>query len=199
MTSRRTVHQRTVALSLASALTFGPLIAFHFRSPPSTTENEFERVSYLSLLPARSIPTEPTVLPSQANTRPPNSLRKGLRVAESISQSAMPLPESPPSEAAQPIPAADAEAPEQPEPSASAPIKLDLATIRAANRASKSDARNLAESSGAYFGDEALSKTEQLANAIERTGKEDCIGPNAGGSILSVFVIAYMAARDKCK
>jgi hypothetical protein len=111
----------------------------------------------------------------------------------------MPLPESPPSEAAQPIPAADAEAPEQPEPSASAPIKLDLATIRAANRASKSDARNLAESSGAYFGDEALSKTEQLANAIERTGKEDCIGPNAGGSILSVFVIAYMAARDKCK
>jgi hypothetical protein len=97
------------------------------------------------------------------------------------------------------ISAVKVEVPERPELPASAPIRIDLATIRAANRASKSDARNLAENSGAYFGDEPSSKSEKLADAVTKTAKEDCIGPNPGGSILSVFVIAYMAARDKCK
>jgi hypothetical protein len=57
----------------------------------------------------------------------------------------------------------------------------------------------MAAVSGTYIGDDPVSESEQLAGAIKRTAKDDCLAPNPGGSILSVFVIAYQAARSKCK
>ena len=81
---------------------------------------------------------------------------------------------------------------------ASAPLRLDLETIRAANRASKSDAQNLAENSGTYFGDDPKSKSEKIAESVSRTGKPDCLAPNPAGSLLSVIDIAIRAAIKKC-
>ena len=88
---------------------------------------------------------------------------------------------------------------EAPHPPASAPIKLDLAAIRAANRASKSDVRKMAEVSATYIGDDPVSQSEKLAGAITRTAKEDCLDPNVRGSLLSIFAISYMAVTGKCK
>ena len=82
---------------------------------------------------------------------------------------------------------------------ASAPIKIDAATIRAANLATKTELKKMAEASGAYFGDAPVRESEKLASAIAQTAKEDCLGSKAGGSLLSVFVIPYMAARGKSK
>ncbi len=55
----------------------------------------------------------------------------------------------------------------------------------------------MAENSGAYIGDQPLSKEQQLGRDIQETAKPDCLTP--GGHLLSIFVIAYQVARDKCK
>ena len=199
MQFRRTFNQRTIALSLATILTFGPLFALHFRTPPITTENARERISYLSPLQTPSTLHELTKAPSEEKARRLVGSPKATKATGLTSQSTFSTPDTSTSEIVPLISAAKAEVLAPAELPASAPIKLDLATIRAANRASKSDVRNLAENSGTYFGDEPSSKSEKLANAITRTAKEDCIGPNPGGSLLSVFDIAYKAARDKCK
>ena len=199
MQFRRTFNQRTIALSLATTLTFAPLLALHFGNLPSTTENAPERISYLSLPQTPSAPHALAKLPSEEKAKRPVDFPKATKAIVSTYQSIASTPDTFTSEIVQSSPAAKAQAPDRPELPASAPIKLDLETIRAANRAAKSDVRNRAENSGTYFGDEPSSKSEKLADAITRTGKEDCIGPNPGGSLLSVFDIAFKAARDKCK
>ena len=197
--SGRAVTQRALALLLAAALTLGPLLALHFGRQPSTTDRAAERVLYLSLLQAPSAPRElikPAVEEKAMQfVRSPQERRVTLSTDPSRSS----VPDSPTLDPVQSISAAKVEAAERPSLPASAPIKLDLATIRAASRAAKSDVRNLAESSGAYFGDQPLSKSEKLANAVTRTAKKDCLGPNPGGSLLSAIDIAFNAARDKCK
>ena len=196
---RRTFNQRTIALSLAATLTFAPLLGLHFGNLPSTTENAPERISYLSLLQTQSTQHALTKLPSDEKVKRLVGSPKAPKATVSTYQSIASTPDTSKSEILQPSPAAEAKASERPKLPASAPIKLDLKTIRTANRAAKSDVRNLAENSGTYFGDEPSSKSEKLADAITRTGKVDCIGPNPGGSLLSVFDIAFKAARDKCK
>lgn len=43
-------------------------------------------------------------------------------------------------------------------------------------------------------------RKDPLADGIKEAGKEDCIGPNSGGTgLLSPLVAAYKAATDKCK
>ena len=199
MQFRRTFNQRTIALSLATTLTFAPLLALHFGNLPSTTENAAERISYLSLLQTPSTPHALTKLPSEEKAKRLVGSPKATKATVPTYQSIASTPDTSTSEIVQSSSAAKAKTPERPELPASAPIKLDLETFRAANRAAKSDVRNLAENSGTYFGDEPSSKSEKLADAITRTGKVDCIGPNPGGSLLSVFDIAFKAARDKCK
>jgi hypothetical protein len=196
---RRTFNQRTIALSLATTLTFAPLLALHFGKLPSTTENAPERVSYLRLVQTPSTQHSLTKLPTEERAKRLVSSPKATNHTLSTYHSIASTPDTSTSEIVQSSSAGQTRAPERPDLPASAPIQLDWKTIRAANRASKSHARNLAESSGTYFGDEPSSKSEKLADAITRTGKEDCIGPNPGGSLLSVFDIAFKAARDKCK
>jgi hypothetical protein len=38
-----------------------------------------------------------------------------------------------------------------------------------------------------------------LSSAIAETAVPDCLAPNAGGSLLSIPIIAYMAVKGKCK
>lgn len=61
--------------------------------------------------------------------------------------------------------------------------------------------RGAAHGAGQRSGNRArtLSAQEQLAQAIAQAGKPDFLVPNAGGSLLSIPVLLYMAATDKCK
>jgi hypothetical protein len=40
---------------------------------------------------------------------------------------------------------------------------------------------------------------DRLADGVAGAGKPDCIGPNAGGSLLSIITIPMAALSDKCK
>jgi type IV secretory pathway VirB10-like protein len=195
----RTFNQRAMALSLATTLTFGPLLSLHFGRLPGTTEKAPERISYLSLLPTPSAPDVLAKPPTEEKATRLVGSPKSTKATASPDQSMASAPETSPSDTVQAISAAKAEATERPELPASAPVEFDSATVRAAVRAARSDARKLAESSGTYFGDEPSSRSAKLADAIARTAKEDCIGPNPGGSLLSVFDIAFKAAIGKCK
>lgn len=118
----------------------------------------------------------------------------------STSTAAAPSADAAPAVAAPAVdagPAAALPAAPVPAPRASAPLDLGTQVIRQAARASKSQARVLAENSGAYTGDASLSKEQQLARDIQDTAKPDCLAP--GGHLLSIFVIAYQVVRDKCK
>ena len=85
----------------------------------------------------------------------------------------------------------------EPERAASAPLRLDDQVIREASRASRSEARRLADASGVHLADARPSKQERLAASVAGTGKPACLEP--GGSLLSIFVIAYQAAREACR
>jgi hypothetical protein len=42
-------------------------------------------------------------------------------------------------------------------------------------------------------------RRDRLAEGVAAAEKPDCLGPNAGGSLLSLIAIPIQAARDKCK
>jgi hypothetical protein len=81
--------------------------------------------------------------------------------------------------------------------SGTARFKYDSATIRQAYEASKSDIQKLAEKSGASLEDPKSSKHDRFQQAANRAAKPDCL--RQGGSILSLFVVAYQVATDHCK
>ena len=153
----------------------------------------------LYLLPAQAAPPARAVAQGQVVSSQPVTRR---RIEPSVVQpttlnplrSAAPHESVP--ESSEPSSQAQAQV-AAPEPPASVPLRLDLKALREASRASKSEARLMAEASGAYFGDAPVSKQEQFADAVAKTAKPPCVGP--GGSLLSIFVIAYKVAKDECR
>ena len=83
------------------------------------------------------------------------------------------------------------------EQSGTSKFKYDSATIKQAYEASKSDIQKMAERTGATLDDPKLSKHDKFQRAAERAVKPDCL--RQGGSILSLFVVAYQVATDHCK
>lgn len=81
--------------------------------------------------------------------------------------------------------------------SGTARFKYDSATIRQAYEASKSDIQKLAEKSGTSLEDPKASKHDRFQQAANRAAKPDCL--RQGGSILSLFVVAYQVVTDHCK
>lgn len=81
--------------------------------------------------------------------------------------------------------------------SGTARFKYDSATVRQAYEASKSDIQKLAEKSGNSLEDPKVSKHDRFQQAANRAAKPDCL--RQGGSILSLFVVAYQVATDHCK
>jgi hypothetical protein len=75
--------------------------------------------------------------------------------------------------------------------------KLNSAAVRAAYEASKTDIQKMAEKSGNSLEDPRLSKHDQFQQAANRAAKPDCL--RQGGSLLSLFVVAYQVATDHCK
>ena len=78
-------------------------------------------------------------------------------------------------------------------------LQFDSASIRRAYEDSKSDIQKMAETSGQPLHPPHVSKYDQFQTAASQAAKKDCLGPNSGGSLLSIFVIPFMAATDKCK
>lgn len=78
---------------------------------------------------------------------------------------------------------------------------LDLSpdVMRAAARDSRSSVRRSADASGRPLDNEPRSQADAIASSVARAGKPDCISPNEGGSLLSVFTLAYAAMRDQCR
>jgi hypothetical protein len=197
VTDRHSLTRRTFALALAAVLTLAPLFALHFRGSGSKAPTSPERISYLDF--PSSPPSAKELAPAFVPAKPRIAASENRRAQ---GPKAMPQPADSDSSGpaaiheTQQVQAAVIETPELP---ASAPIRLDAATIRAANHASKSEVRKMAAVSGTYVGDDPVSESDKLAGAITRIAKEDCLAPNPGGSILSVLVIVYQAARSKCK
>lgn len=81
--------------------------------------------------------------------------------------------------------------------SGAARYKYDSASVRQAYEASKSDIQKLAEKSGASLEAPKASKHDRFQQAANRAAKPDCL--RQGGSILSLFVVAYQVATDHCK
>lgn len=74
---------------------------------------------------------------------------------------------------------------------------FDSAGVRGAYEASKSDIQKMAEKNGTTLESSKPSKHDQFQQAANRAAKPDCL--RQGGSILSLFVVAYQVATDHCK
>lgn len=75
--------------------------------------------------------------------------------------------------------------------------KPNSAAVRAAYEASKSDIQKMAEANNKTLMTTPNSKYEKFQDSANRAAKPDCL--RQGGSILSLFVVAYQAATDHCK
>lgn len=75
--------------------------------------------------------------------------------------------------------------------------KFDSRAARLAYEESKSDIQKMAEASNKPMSTQKLTKHERFQQAADAAVKPDCV--RQGGSILSIFVIAYQAATDHCK
>jgi hypothetical protein len=76
-------------------------------------------------------------------------------------------------------------------------IKWDRDSLRRAYQESKTDIQKMAEISGKPLPKTQTTKYEKFQTAAESAVKPDCL--RQGGSILSLFVVAYQAATDHCK
>ncbi|MFA9273619.1 MAG: hypothetical protein ACEQSE_01980 [Candidatus Aquirickettsiella gammari] len=127
----------------------------------------------------KSLATPSTTTPIVENSTKNNSDEKPTRELVNI------FPENqPPTKPVDPL-------------SGTARFKYDSAAIRQAYEASKSDIQKLAGKSGASLEDPKSSKHDRFQQAANRAAKPDCL--RQGGSILSLFVVAYQVATDHCK
>ncbi len=74
---------------------------------------------------------------------------------------------------------------------------IDRTSIRRAYQDSKTELQKQAEKSGVQLADTRLTQQEKFQQAANRAAKPDCL--RQGGSILSLFVVAYQVATDHCK
>lgn len=108
---------------------------------------------------------------------------------------------TPPETLADPLAISAATTTAEPTLSASSALRingrLNSAAVRAAYEASKTDIQKMAEKSGNSLEDPRLSKHDKFQQAANRAAKPDCL--RQGGSLLSLFVVAYQVATDHCK
>lgn len=199
--------RRIGGAAFAAALTLLPLAALYWRAAPQPASAAHERVAYLpQWRPAAAMDATPRPVPAARPARaarrvavpgPPRAPAADARLAPATPTIATITDPAATTTAAAPQLPPPAALAEPAPPAASAALKIDTAVMRAAAAAGKSGARRMAEASGAYFGSAPVTQTDQLGHAVAETAKPDCIRP--GGSLLSIFVIAYEVARDKCK
>lgn len=87
----------------------------------------------------------------------------------------------------------------EPAPVASRPLRLDAQTLGRAVAGTEGAVQRMARHSGTALDTPRPSQADALASAVAKTAVPDCLAPNAGGSLLSIPVIAYTAIKGKCK
>jgi hypothetical protein len=177
---------------LAFTLTALPLIGLYlFRSQTASLESP-TRTTFIPILTVRS-----QVCPaSEQRGRKAGKVRARVRAAST--QSVDDYSPVSPTDSEQVSRAPESGSVIPPDVQSSGPMRLDASVVERAARASKSEIRRMADASGAYIGDKPIAQSERLASSMARSAKPDCLAPNSGGSVLSIFVIAYMAAAEKC-
>jgi hypothetical protein len=181
---------------MAFIFTVAPLTALYFSATPRFHTAHTEKITYL-IIPGTGMPTEqqqPTHVRSRSSNQQQSKQLPSALIPANRSAEPIPLP----FETASPIevPAAVLALPQQ---TASSPLRIDSEVIRSAIQGTRPQARRMAEGSNAFFGDEPISKSERIAHAVLKAAKPDCFNETSGGTLLSIFVIAYEVARDKCK
>jgi hypothetical protein len=197
-------RQRKAAAAGALAVTLAALWALW--PPPArrlATAPEGTAPTWLRLLPPSERPREASLpaLPRAGNrtaTPPPRApawptpdvqVQRAAAEPQPITL-AEPSPSTPPSTPAAPAPAVAASAPR--------PLRLGDEVLRRAARDSLAETRRLAADAG-LPAERGVSGSERLADGVEQAVKPDCLAPNAGGSLLSIPIIALQALRQKCK
>jgi hypothetical protein len=87
-------------------------------------------------------------------------------------------------------------APQSPASAPLPPLRLDAPVLRQAARDSLSETRRLAAAAGQSI-DSA--DGQRLAGDVAAAGKPACLGADAGGSLLSIPIIAYRMLRQTCR
>lgn len=191
---------------MAALTTLAPMAGLYLMATPRPIGVDDEHIVYIPLIRPTSRPRLPTPEPvSVHDPKPrgtplpwsaggPGSLTRPAAPAATPVDDTGPAPRS-----AMDDPPPDASVSASPDDPASAPLRMDAQVIRHASAASKSAVRRMAESSAAYFGDAPTPRSRKLADGVAAAAKPDCLAPHGGGSLLSAFVIAYLATTDKCK
>jgi hypothetical protein len=89
-----------------------------------------------------------------------------------------------------------------PQPSAEKALTLltiNSKSITKAYNDSKSEIQKMAEASSKELNTPSQTKYDRFQTAAEEAVIPDCISANAGGTLLSIPVLAYKALADKCK
>ncbi|HEY4079931.1 MAG TPA: hypothetical protein VGM81_04475 [Burkholderiaceae bacterium] len=175
------------AAVLAALLTFTPLLGLYLAKKVAKPVAPSTHDIVLTLIqpkPRPAVAPPRDMLVSRHEPRPARPMASKPRVVDE----AMPSPASV-SSVAIAVP---------PSLASSAPAPLDLRIRPGTLAATRSEVMKMADISGTYTGDAPVGQAARLANEMSKEHKPDCLGPNAGGSLLSVLVIAYMAAKDKC-
>lgn len=194
------------ALLAALVVTLGVPLLLVSPARQATPHVSTPAPTWLRLLPlpderpsARQAPS-----PTVAAAQPPVRMRPVRPLAPlTSSAAASPAPRPAPQDP-QPItvtsPPVMATPAPAPAPVASAPpppLRLGDDVMRQAARDSIAETRRLAAEAG-LPAERDRSSDERLAGAVEQAVKPDCLASNAGGSLLSIPLIALQALRQKC-
>ena len=80
------------------------------------------------------------------------------------------------------------------------PLQWDSKSINKAYNDSKTEIQKMAERSGKEMNTPIKTKYEKFQTAAEQAATPDCLSPQSGGlGLLSIPVIIFAAATDKCK
>ena len=174
-----------VTIGLVAALTLRHWVVERHREPLGTT---------VFLRPFKSIPLPSTPKAAPAAQARPSATRRRESNARAVSVTPLPTQSADVAAQAPPLQAAEPQA-----TPASAPLRTDVQTLQRAIAGTEGQVQRLARSSGNELHTRRPTQSESLSQAVAETAVPDCLAPNAGGSLLSAPIIAYMAVRGKCK
>jgi hypothetical protein len=187
---RPALGTRLAAGAVSLVLVGGVLFVLRGSPNTSATQRPPARVLVRLWLPPRTTPRPQAQSPPRtaANPRLP-------RRAEPAEPARIEAPNIQRASANPPI-AAQALAASSP---ASAALRLDGNVLRRAALVSEGTIRRMARNSGTELDSPRPDKAARLAAAVAETAIPDCLAPNAGGSLLSIPLIAVAAIRGQCK
>ena len=199
---RNRAHQASAWL-LSAALTLGLLIQFqisvskHAQADGKTNLRPALLLTWLTptiappIQPPKLIAKAPTAMPRLTPHNPqPKEKTAAISAPQAISVTSNPSLE--------PTPSLDS-ATTNPITSSTAPsnLRFDRQSIAKAYQDSKTPIEKMAEKSHQSLKAETPSQYDKFQVAANRAAKQDCL--RAGGSLLSLLVVAYEAATDHCK